>query len=478
MLFYMYASPHLNKTDLERLTKLLDSVTAEFGVGGRIRVAPEGLNCTLSSSFTGIRRFTDALSAFSRGEDTEDKPFSKTHFKYIDDLGEDRAFKDLKILPVKELVFYGAEDFSSANVAPNAGGTHLDPKDFHEKLQDPNAVVIDVRNHYEAEIGRFDGQTSGEGGATYIDPKMRKSTDFPAWLAKPETKKKLAGKPILMYCTGGVRCEMASVLLKKELGEEATSNGVFQLQGGIENYFKEYEDGGHWNGSNFVFDKREAFSIESGPAGVGGVVRKKDLKRFKQLEKSGAVSNGKCCVCTKPWDRYIGKKHCATCGVPVLMCDNCMSAKPDKSDSNETKLKVRCPLCKDEGVTAFVEETEWDANGKSAKIKGTDGSTNSTSSSSKSSTTTLKWGGGHGKKKEKQELEKKRDLKRKECKFGDACKRDGCFFMHPREKVAAATVGGRCLVEPTGAYPGYFANAASTGTVVLDANANKKMRFD
>ncbi len=159
----------------------------------------------------------------------------------------------------------------------------------------PTARTNSVQ-HYEAEIGRFDGQTSGEGGATYIDPKMRKSTDFPAWLAKPETKKKLAGKPILMYCTGGVRCEMASVLLKKELGEEATSNGVFQLQGGIENYFKEYEDGGHWNGSNFVFDKREAFSIESGPAGVGGVVRKKDLKRFKQLEKSGAVSNGKCCL--------------------------------------------------------------------------------------------------------------------------------------------------------------------------------------
>ena len=371
-LFYQYVKPLMAHHDLERLTKLLDSITADYAVGGRIRIAPEGLNCTLSSSYEGIRAFTTALSEFSRDGASTDKPFAAAHFKYIDNLGEDRAFKDLKILPVKELVFYGAEGFNSDGVREGEGGVHLSPTDFHEKLSDPNSVVIDMRNHYEAEIGRFDKQTS-EGGASYLDPKMRKSTDFPTWLQKPETKKQLAGKQILMYCTGGVRCEMASVLLKKELekdlGTKATEHGVYQLQGGIENYFKEYKDGGYWNGSNFVFDKREAFSVESGPEGVGGVVRKQDLKRFKILQKSGKETNGKCCICSSPWDRYVGKKHCATCGVPVLMCDACMSAKPDKSDSTEIKLTVRCPLCTDEGVTTFVEDTEFIDNGKVAKVK-------------------------------------------------------------------------------------------------------------
>ena len=69
--------------------------------------------------------------------------------------------------------------------------------------------MIDVRNHYEAAIGRFDGQMEKESkeqknndGAEYIDPKMRKSTDFTSWLAEPETKQKLEGKTVLMFCTG------------------------------------------------------------------------------------------------------------------------------------------------------------------------------------------------------------------------------------------------------------------------------------
>jgi predicted sulfurtransferase len=97
------------------------------------------------------------------------------------------------------------------------GGVHLDPHDYHEMLKRDDAVVIDVRNHYEAAIGRFEGQMMGEGangggddddlnakggGARYIDPRMRKSTDFTSWLTEPETKEKLEGKTVLMFCTG------------------------------------------------------------------------------------------------------------------------------------------------------------------------------------------------------------------------------------------------------------------------------------
>jgi predicted sulfurtransferase len=70
-------------------------------------------------------------------------------------------------------------------------------------LQKDNTVVIDVRNHYETVLGRFDGQTLKDvHGAEYVDPCMRKSTDFTSWLAKDETKELLQGKQVLMYCTG------------------------------------------------------------------------------------------------------------------------------------------------------------------------------------------------------------------------------------------------------------------------------------
>ena len=121
----------------------------------------------------------------------DEKVFGKTDFKFIDDMPRDRHFKDLIVLPCNELVFYGVGEHD----APlDQGGVHLEPKDFHNKLKDKkDTVVIDVRNHYEADIGRFDGQEKA-GGALYVDPKMRKSTDFIPWLESKETQKALEGK--------------------------------------------------------------------------------------------------------------------------------------------------------------------------------------------------------------------------------------------------------------------------------------------
>jgi predicted sulfurtransferase len=131
--------------------------------------------------------------------------------------------------------------------------------------------VIDVRNSYEAEIGRF----APEHGAEYIDPKvriskivarcfpfiidyiqMRVSTEFPQWAR--EHIDELRDKQVLMYCTGGIRCERASAYMRA-LGHEK----VYQLKGGIHNYLQEYADkgGGLWIGKNYTFDKRlDAFS--------------------------------------------------------------------------------------------------------------------------------------------------------------------------------------------------------------------------
>jgi len=145
---------------------------------------------------------------------------------------QDRSFKDLKVLPVKELVFYGVNNEESLNDVTD-DIHHLCPQDFHQKLESKNKdiVVIDVRNAYESVIGRFSGQIK-TGGAKLIDPMMRKSTDFPKWLEKDSTKEDLKNKEVLMYCTGGVRCEKASALLRREMGDSV--KGIYQLQGGIE----------------------------------------------------------------------------------------------------------------------------------------------------------------------------------------------------------------------------------------------------
>lgn len=272
LLFYLYVTPKWTKERVDQLISLLEEIGKRRKIYGRIRVAEEGVNATLScighTSQTqqkehgciAMRHFTQDLIQFDRDN------FTKCDFKFIDHLPCDRNFKELKIMPVQELVFYGV----SEKEAPlENGGIHLPPKEFHEMLSRDDAVVIDVRNHYETMIGRFDGQEdnskkSGEQGdsnsnthetqqqqqhgAKYIDPMMRKSTDFKMWLDKPETQENLEGKKVLLYCTGGIRCERASSLLKTKLHDKVDQ--VYQLHGGIEKYLKEFKDGGFWRGKS------------------------------------------------------------------------------------------------------------------------------------------------------------------------------------------------------------------------------------
>lgn len=255
VLFYQYVTPPWPESRVSLLIAYLIKIcqTKGYRLGGRIRVAQEGVNVTLSAAdIEGDHSSSSArlvLRQFARDLQHFDPiAFGSTDFKYIDHLRADRHFKDLKIIPVRELVFYGI----SPQEAPidTSGGVHLAPRDFHQMLCQQNTVVVDVRNHYEAAIGRFDGQevvataadvkeqsstaaltkssdeakpkeeeedqlagdkgsdthqlaTSISAAARYIDPKMRKSTDFPTWLEQEETKKSLKDKHVLLYCTGG-----------------------------------------------------------------------------------------------------------------------------------------------------------------------------------------------------------------------------------------------------------------------------------
>eukprot|EP00566_Odontella_aurita_P013088 CAMPEP_0113535964 /NCGR_PEP_ID=MMETSP0015_2-20120614/5997_1 /TAXON_ID=2838 /ORGANISM="Odontella" /LENGTH=472 /DNA_ID=CAMNT_0000435275 /DNA_START=113 /DNA_END=1528 /DNA_ORIENTATION=+ /assembly_acc=CAM_ASM_000160 len=174
VLFYQYVSPRFSPERVAALTEYLKRIAVARNLGGRIRVAAEGLNATVSSidapetsgdgggdetvgkggrrsAAESLRHFAEDLRRF----DSRLKPFASTDFKYIDGLPPDRHFKELKILPVKELVFYGID---KKDAPLDKGGVHLDAPEYHKMLGREDAVVIDVRNHYEAAIGRFDGQ--------------------------------------------------------------------------------------------------------------------------------------------------------------------------------------------------------------------------------------------------------------------------------------------------------------------------------
>ena len=114
--------------------------------------------------------------------------------------------------------------------------------------------------------------------------------------------------------TGGIRCERASAYLNSQMGSEV--KGVYQLKGGIERYLQAFPEGGFWRGKNFVFDKREAIGAGN-VNGDGGVVRA-DGKKGKVDGDEKLLSWGtECAKCHRPWDRYIGKRKCYTCGVPI-----------------------------------------------------------------------------------------------------------------------------------------------------------------
>ena len=517
VLFYQYVNPTWSNAKVSSFLTYLTNIaqTHRTNIGGRIRVSTEGINATVSAASTGENNDVDAefeaaqtLRHFTKDLQNFDKEaFVDTDFKYIDGLTADRHFKEMKLLPVKELVFYGIRegDCATSNTASAdgdgdvgesengkkevKGGVHLDAADYHEMLKRNDAVVIDVRNHYEAAIGRFDGQMAaskeqgegGGGGATYIDPKMRKSTDFTSWLAEEETKQKLEGKTVMMvsnlldyllrllctyysasnnlffqnqFCTGGIRCERASAYLNSQIGNKV--KGVFQLKGGIERYLKEFPDGGFWRGKNFVFDKREAISAGD-INGDGGVIRIGKKGGKKEEEEKLLEWGAECAKCKKPWDRYIGKRKCYTCGVPVLVCNDCMSQSSSTKKNKKGKgaaaaatdaaakdmKRIRCPLCVSEGVTVPAEDVEWTDNGVRGRLRATSFSeggdegndkkdTNDGApkqNESKAAKSVLKWGGGHAKKKKDQ-----RSWSRRPCQFGADCVRKDCFFYHPERE--------------------------------------------
>ena len=205
----------------------------ELGLKGRILVADEGINGTVSGTIEQTNAYMELMK--------NDPRFSSTIFKI--DEAEQNAFKKMHVRYRPELVNLSLED----DVNPlELTGAYLDPKEFREAMLDENTVVIDARNDYEFDLGHFRGA---------IRPDIRSFRELPQWIR--DNKEQFMEKRVLTYCTGGIRCEKFSGWLVREGFKD-----VGQLHGGIATYGKDPEvQGDLWDGQMYVFDSRIAVPI-------------------------------------------------------------------------------------------------------------------------------------------------------------------------------------------------------------------------
>jgi UPF0176 protein len=211
----------------DELYKVLDSIE----VLGRIYVAHEGINAQISVSEKNLDAFKTQLCSIEW--------LNNVRLNIaVDDNG--KSFFKLKILVRKKIVADGLDD-STFDVT--ATGIHVNASEFNKLADDPNTIIIDMRNHYESEVGHFKNAVLPD-----VDT-FRQELQVAEDLMNEHKDKNL-----LMYCTGGIRCEKASAWMK-HIGFK----NIFQLDGGIIKYAQEVKEQGIDNkfiGKNFVFDER------------------------------------------------------------------------------------------------------------------------------------------------------------------------------------------------------------------------------
>ncbi|EKD93396.1 MAG: hypothetical protein ACD_28C00151G0001, partial [uncultured bacterium] len=230
--FYRYVT----LSDPQELRDELFRDWSALGVLGRIYVAREGINAQMSVPETQWDIFEQKLNA--RPE------FQGVPFKFAVE-AEGPSFIKLTIKVKHQVV---ADGLTPQDYNLSAIGTHLKPESFHSLMEEPNAVVVDMRNGYESRIGRFEGAVC-PAAETFREE-------------LPMVKEMLSGKedqPVLLYCTGGIRCEKASAYLRHHGFKK-----VYQLEGGIIQYahtVREKNLPSKFKGKNFVFDERRAEKI-------------------------------------------------------------------------------------------------------------------------------------------------------------------------------------------------------------------------
>jgi UPF0176 protein len=245
---------------------------------GRILISSQGINGTVGGEMADLKAYIKATKEFAS--------FKDIVFKWSDGSRED--FPRMSVKARRELVgFQNSEDeFVVDENGVVGGGVHLKPRQVHELIEKygDDVIFFDGRNEHEAKIGKFKDA---------LVPNTNTSRDF---IAELESDKydDIKNKKIITYCTGGIRCEVISAMMKKR-----GFNDVYQIDGGIVKYGEAYGDDGLWEGSLRVFDDRMTVDFSD-----------------------HAKVIGECTHCEGPTNNY---ENCAwaNCNDLVLICLDC-----------------------------------------------------------------------------------------------------------------------------------------------------------
>ncbi|MEA5453792.1 rhodanese-related sulfurtransferase [Sinomonas sp. JGH33] len=225
-----------------------------LGLRGRIIVSAHGINATVGGELDAVKRYVRVTREYPgfRGIDV----------KWSEGSADDFPRLSVKVRP--ELVSFGApEELSVGNGGVVGGGARLSPEELHELVDAKRAAGTDVvffdgRNAFEAKIGRFKGA---------VVPDVETTRDFMRELDSGAYDG-LKDKPVVTYCTGGVRCEVLTALMRRRGFQE-----VYQLDGGIVRYGEAFGDAGLWEGSLYVFDRRMHLEFSDESSTIGSCAR-------------------------------------------------------------------------------------------------------------------------------------------------------------------------------------------------------------
>ena len=286
LLFYKYVAI----ADPGSFAESQRALCSELGLKGRLLIAAEGINGTLAGPRDAVDRYVAALRADARFADIGMKVSS----------GDADTFPKLVVKVRPEIVTLGV-----GPLTPDRDN-HLSPADWKRMLEDdPEVVVVDVRNRFESAAGKFANAVACDIGH------FRELPGCVDQLAALKDRK------VLMYCTGGIRCEKASALFRSR-----GFNRVFQLHGGIVSYQEQFGNE-HWLGECFVFDQRMTVRVEE-----------------------ALVPVGQCAHTGRPASRFVNCLH-DPCHVLFLL------AEETEHGNADTRL---CPECLASGLTSTTAD--------------------------------------------------------------------------------------------------------------------------
>lgn len=263
-----------------------------LGLKGRILISKHGINGTLGGEMDSLKKYVSSNKSYV--------PFKRMSYKWSDGSSDD--FPRLSVKVRDEIVTFGVPDEIKVNSKGIVGGgKHIKPAQLHKLLETKELIMFDGRNQHESAVGRFKGA---------VTPNINTTREFVQEIEKPKYNK-LKSKPIVTYCTGGIRCEILTSLMKSRGFKE-----VYQIDGGIVKYLEEYGDKGLWEGSLYVFDKRMG------------------------LKPSGKTPDiGRCSYCRNNTSRYINCSNKA-CNQLILVCTDCDQKTLCKMCSTKVNTKI------------------------------------------------------------------------------------------------------------------------------------------